>query len=123
ISMLLGFPMVLLVLWTPFPGAWVFIFLAVFTLFFNTGPTNTILANVAPASIRATAFAVNIFVIHALGDAISPAVIGYLKDVTHSLFAGFVLVSVMMIVGGVLWIWGARYLERDTQLAPTRMTS
>jgi MFS family permease len=120
ITMILGFPMVLLVLWTPFPWAWVLIFLAVFTLFFNTGPTNTILANVAPPAMRATAFAVNIFVIHALGDAISPTVIGYLKDVTGSLSPGFVLVSIMMVGGGILWLMGARHLERDTKLAPTR---
>ena len=41
--MLLGFPFVLLVIWAPFPLAWIFVFLACFCLFFNTGPTNTIL--------------------------------------------------------------------------------
>jgi hypothetical protein len=27
---------------------------------------------------------------------------------------------VMVLVGGVLWLCGVRYLERDTALAPTR---
>ncbi|GIW80039.1 MAG: MFS transporter [Gemmatales bacterium] len=47
-AMLIGFPVVLLVVWTPFPDAWWFVFLAVFCLFFNTGPSNTIIANVTP---------------------------------------------------------------------------
>jgi MFS family permease len=120
VSMLIGFPMVLLVLWTPFPVAWIFIFLAVFTLFFNTGPTNTILANVSPPAIRASSFALNILVIHLLGDALSPFVIGAIRDLTGKLYGGFILVSILMVVGGVAWIWGGRYLEQDTKLAPTR---
>jgi hypothetical protein len=27
----------------------------------------------------------------------------------------------MILVGGVLWLWGARYLAEDTSLAPTRV--
>src|SRR5207249_8038468 len=45
-------------------------------LFFNTGPANTILANVTHPSIRASAFALNIFLIHAMGDAPSPPMLG-----------------------------------------------
>ena len=33
----------------------------------------------------------------------------------------FVMASFLILVGGVLWLWGARYLERDTALAPTRL--
>jgi MFS family permease len=107
VAMLVAFPMVLLVLVTPFPWAWVFIFLAVFFLYFNTGPINTILANVTHPAVRASAFALNIFVIHIAG---------------HSSWnVGFATVSVVILLGGVLWLWGARYLERDTALAPTRL--
>jgi MFS family permease len=123
VAMLLGCPMVLLVVWLPFPVAWVFIFLAVFCLFFNTGPTNTILANVTHPSIRASAFALNILFIHLFGDVSSPPIIGLIADASDgSLNGGFVLMSVLMLVGGMLWLWGARYLERDTALAPTRLT-
>jgi MFS family permease len=120
IAMLLGFPMVLGFLYTPFPWAWAFVFCAVFCLFFNTGPTNTILANVTHPSIRASAFALNILIIHAFGDAISPPVIGFIAD-RSTLKAGFIVVSLLMFVGGAFWLWGARYLEKDTNLAPTRM--
>jgi MFS family permease len=129
VAMLLGFPMVALVLVAPFPYAWVFLFLAVFLLFFNTGPTNTILANVTHPSIRASAFAINIFVIHLLGDAFSPKLIGRIASVygpkagkseLYGLTIGFWVVSVAVLIGGFFWLWGVRYLERDTQLAPTR---
>jgi MFS transporter, Spinster family, sphingosine-1-phosphate transporter len=119
-AMMLGFPMLLLFLYVPFPWAWIFVFLTVFCLFFNTGPTNTILANVTHPSVRASGFALNILIIHLFGDAISPPVIGFIADLS-SMAVGFAVVSVMMLAGGLLWLWGARYLERDTALAPTRL--
>jgi MFS family permease len=56
-------------------------FLAEFFLFLNTGPLNTVIVNVTRPAIRAMAFAVNIFFIHALGDAISPTILGRLSDI------------------------------------------
>ena len=55
-------------------------FLAELCLFLNTGPLNTVIVNVTRHDMRAMAFAANIFIIHALGDAISPAFIGFLSD-------------------------------------------
>ncbi|MGZ3597616.1 MAG: spinster family MFS transporter [Syntrophales bacterium] len=55
-------------------------FFAEFFLFLNTGPLNTVIVNVTAPALRARAFAVNIFIIHALGDAISPAMLGWLSD-------------------------------------------
>jgi hypothetical protein len=124
--MFLGFPLFVAVIYTPFPPAWFLIFLACFCLFFNTGPTNTILANVTHPAVRAQAFAVNIFVIHLLGDAVSPTIIGriardwHYPDGTPNMDAGFLAVSGMVLVGGVLWLAGTPFLARDTALAPTR---
>lgn len=56
------------------------IFIAEMLLFLNTGPLNTVIVNVSPSKARAMAFAINIFAIHALGDAVSPAIIGFLSD-------------------------------------------
>lgn len=120
LAMLLGFPLFLAVLYVPFPLAWVLIFLACFTLFFNTGPSNTILANVTHPAMRATAFAVNIFIIHALGDVISPLIIGLIAD-KYDMNVAFQVVGVTFILSGVIWLIGARYLARDTELAPTRL--
>jgi MFS family permease len=115
IAMLVGFPLIALVLVTSGTVLWICIFLACFALFFNTGPTNTILANVTRPQIRASAFAINIFVIHALGDAVSPAIIGFIADHSRAgLAAGFLAVSAFVFLGGVLWLWGIRYLARDT---------
>jgi MFS family permease len=98
---------------TPFPAAWALVFLAIFFLFFNTGPANAALANVSPPAIRATAFALNILIIHALGDAISPPLIGWIAGQTSMNFA-FLIVSLMMVLAGTLWLIGTRYLGRDT---------
>ena len=113
-GMLVAFPCTLAMLFAPFPMAWVFCFLAIFFLFMNTGPANTAIANVTSPRLRSTAFAVNIFVIHALGDAISPPVIGAIAD-RSSLTAGFVVVSLAMLVAGLLWLLGARFLHRDEE--------
>ncbi len=113
-GMLLGFPMTLGMLYAPFPFAWIFIFLAIFFLFLNTGPANTALANVTPPALRATAFAVNILIIHALGDVLSPPLIGWVKDLTHSWNAAFFTVSVAMLLAGVIWICSMRSLAQDT---------
>ena len=112
-SLLACAPCALAFLVVPFPAAWLFIFLAEFFLFFSTGPTNAILANVAHPALRTTAFGLNIFIIHSLGDVISPTLVGAIAD-CYNLAIGFVVVSLFMFLGGVLWLWGARYLEADT---------
>jgi sulfite exporter TauE/SafE len=52
------------------------IFLGQLFSFFNTGPLNTALVNSTPASVREAAVGINIFLIHALGDALSPTLLG-----------------------------------------------
>ena len=34
--------------------------------------------------------------------------------IRDNLNAGFMVVSGMILLGGLLWLWGARYLARDT---------
>ena len=127
-GMLLGFPFFLGSLYAPMPWAYLLIFAAIFLLFLSTGPSNAIIANVTHPSVRATAFAACIFIIHALGDAISPWIIGAITDGTKSttnpkgdMTLGFLLVGAMILLSGVLWMWGARYLKRDTEAAPGRV--
>ena len=112
-GMVLCCPAILAVIYVRFPAAWIMIFIAEFFLFFNTGPSNAALANVTPRAVRASAFALNIFIIHALGDAISPPLIGAVRDrwdMDVALFG----VSVLMLVAGLLWFWGAKFLPADT---------
>ncbi len=121
VAMIIGFPIFMVALRAPFPWAiWLLIFLTCFCLFFNTGPTNTILANVTRPSIRAAGFAFNIFVIHALGDVISPVVVGLLNDYYGDMNKSFLVVGLMFVVSGVFWLIGTRYLQRDTERASAR---
>lgn len=116
-GMLVGCPIFLAALYAPFPGLWLLLFAGVFCLFFNTGPSNTIIANVTPPHLRTAAFALNIFVIHAFGDVISPVIIGLLSDVFQAMRPAFVLMSLMMLASGLLWLAGARHLARDMERA------
>jgi MFS family permease len=113
VGMVTAFPFIMGMLFLPFPWAWGAIFFAVFFLFLNTGPANTALANVTHPSIRATGFALNILIIHALGDAISPPLIGAIAGHTNMNVA-FGVVSATVLLSGLLWLRGMRYLPSDT---------
>jgi len=113
---LFALPCYVALLYAPFPLAWLFIFLTIFGLFFHIGPGFTILANVVTPEVRATAFAVNILVIHALGDVISPPLIGFVADRTD-IHTAFLMMSVVILLGAGLWIFGSRFLEADTATA------
>ena len=113
LGMIVAFPLFVMMLFIPFPAAWFFMFAAVFFIFLNTGPSNTALANVAPPKVRATAFALNILVIHALGDAAAFPTIGFIAGHTNMNVA-FLFVSVIMLVAAVAWLMGVKYLPADT---------
>ncbi len=119
-GLLLSAACVLLFLVMPFPWAWCMIFAAVFFMFLNTGPSNTILANVVHPAMRPAGFAVNILVIHVLGDVISPPIIGRVSGYWN-MSVGFTVVSAFLAVGGLIWLWGGRYLDHDTEIAPQRL--
>jgi len=115
-GMMLAFPMTAAMLFLPFPLAWLPIFLAMFFLFLNIGPANTALANVTPPAMRSTAFALNILVIHLLGDAISPWLIGVIRD-KSTWEAAFLAVSCVMLIAGVIWLSSIPRLVRDLNKA------
>jgi MFS family permease len=113
IGILLAVPVFVAMLFTPFPFAWVLMFITVFFMFLNTGPSNTAIANVSLPKIRATAFALNILVIHALGDVLAFPTIGFVAGHTNWTLA-FLFVSGVMFISGIAWLIGARYLAADT---------
>ena len=76
-------------------------------LFMSTGPINTAIVNLVSPAERACAVALSIFVIHALGDAISPTIIGGVSDAT-SLGAAVMIVPFVVVVSGLFWLWAAR---------------
>jgi MFS family permease len=92
------------------------IFLAVFALLIGTGPTNAAIVNSVSAQIRSTALAVNVFVIHLLGDAFSPTLIGAISD-RSSLPTAFSVTYIAAALSGLFMMYGARFAPR---LAPTQ---
>ena len=76
-------------------------------LFVSTGPINAAIINLVSASERATAMALEVFVIHLLGDALSPPLIGALSD-HFSLEQAVKIVPIAVVVGGLIWGWTAR---------------
>ena len=113
VGMLLAFPFCIAMLYAPFPLAWGFLFGAVFFVFLNTGPSNAALANVVSPKVRATAFAVNILIIHALGDAISPPLLGAVAG-HYDMNVAFLIISAAMLISGIIWLSGMKYLAADT---------
>jgi predicted MFS family arabinose efflux permease len=92
------------------------IFGAELFLFLNTGPLNTVLVNVVPPGRRAMGFAVNIFAIHALGDAISPAIIGSLSD-QWGLSSALLITPLAVLLAAVFAFRGGQFVEVDQRIA------
>jgi MFS transporter, Spinster family, sphingosine-1-phosphate transporter len=118
-GMLIACPIFIVALYMPFPAAWVPMFLAIFFLFLNTGPSNTALANVSLPAVRATAFAANIFVIHAFGDVQAFWLLGYIGGHTN-MHVAFLFVSGIIFLSGLVWLIGVKYLPADTAAVENR---
>lgn len=82
--------------------------LAGFLLLLNTAPLNAAVINSVGAHIRATAIAANIFVIHLLGDAFSPWLIGKVSD-SSSLESGFISTIVATALSSAILFYGMKF--------------
>lgn len=111
---LLGGPFALLAILFP-ASVWTFplIFAAEFFIFLHSGPLNALIAGVVPAGLRARAFACNIFLIHALGDAVSPTILGYLSDLWGLQRAMLLAGPLPLVLGGTICLLGRSYPARD----------
>ena len=124
VGMLLSVPCAAVVLYAETPWIyWSAVFWAEFFLFLNTGPANAILINVVMPKMRVGAFAINIFLIHAWGDVLSPGIVGVVSDRTNLRFALLSVLPLSMVLSGVFYLLGARHLEPDTQMVVQRMKS
>lgn len=97
---------------TEMQRAYVYWSIGMFLLFINTSPINALTVSCVPAPMRATAMAVNIFLIHILGDAISPEIVGHRSMAGGS--SGQALAEALMItvpavlVSGLVLLFGLR---------------
>ena len=81
---------------------------AMFLIFLGMGPLNAAIINAVPAAIRSSAIAIEILLIHALGDTPSPKLIGIVSD-RSTLSMGLGLTLVTMLIAAVLLFIGGRY--------------
>ena len=102
--------------WAMVPG----LALALFFIFLGNGPLNAAIVNSVNGTIRATAIAMELFLIHALGDAPSPRLIGLVSDHT-TLGTGLGVTLITMVVAAGLLFLGSRTV--DTQGADPEMKS
>lgn len=90
--------------WMLVPG----LLVAEFFLFLNTGPLNTAIVNSIAAPVRSTAIAIELFMIHALGDLPSPVIIGKISD--HAgLRLGLTVTLASMILSSSILFAGSKY--------------
>ncbi|MBI5166204.1 MAG: MFS transporter [candidate division NC10 bacterium] len=122
-GLLLSVPFAVLVFLSPsLQVSFAAMFLGEFLIFLNTGPLNAIIVNVSHPAVRAGAFALNIFVIHILGDAISPTILGYLSDL-YGLKTALLMTPLALALGGILCLVGMRSLEADMEKAKKAPTN
>ena len=107
-SMGLGIPVMIVALFDRGPAMVPGIAVAGFLLLLNTAPLNAAIINSVGAHIRATAIAVNLFVIHFLGDALSPWIIGKVSD-RSSLESGFVSTVIATALSSAILFYGMRF--------------
>jgi len=113
-SMAIGVPIMALAIYGGdrflIPGMWI----ASFFLLVNTAPLNAAVVNAVAPSIRVTALAFNMFVIHLLGDVPSPTLMGAIAD-RSSLTAAFACPVVAMAVSSAILFYGRRHAPRETR--------
>lgn len=107
-SMGLGIPVMMIALFNRGPVMVPGIAVAGFLLLLNTAPLNAAVINSVGGHIRATAIAVNLFVIHFLGDAFSPWLIGRVSD-KSSLESGFISTVVATALSSAILFYGMKF--------------
>src|SRR5437879_4854472 len=88
--------------------------LTLLLLFMNIGPLNAAMANVLPADLRARGVAVTTGVMHLLGDAASPWLIGVASDAV-GLTLPVLVTGALLVVAGVVLLLDRASLVRDTR--------
>ena len=95
---------------------WPAMFVTLLLIFVNIGPLNAAMANVLPAELRARGFAVTTLLMHLLGDAASPWLIGEVSD--HiGLRIPVLVAGCLLAAAGMVLLAGRATLETDLKVA------
>ena len=93
---------------------WPAMFVMLLLLFVNIGPLNAAMANVLPAEVRARGFALTTMLIHLLGDAVSPYLIGVASD-QMGLKIPVLVTGCLLCVSGLVLLAGRKTLVGDME--------
>ncbi len=91
---------------------WGIMALTEFLLFIPPGPANTLLLNVTEPAVRGVGVALNIVLMHLLGEMLSPAIIGFFAD-RANMTRGIEVAAWAIGVSGLLWIATTFFIRRD----------
>ena len=108
---------VLAVLASSLPMALAMVFATEFFIFMHSGPYHAAIVEVIPVNMRSMAFALDIFILHAFGDAISPTLLGMVSDARGLAFAIFLAVM-FLFFGGVTSICAGWCYKKDFHPEP-----
>ena len=86
--------------------------LAIMLVFLQNGPMQAAIVASTDIKVRSMAFALNIFIIHALGDAISPAFIGKVSDM-FDIRIGILFSLVFVIPAGLFAMAASKYYKPE----------
>ncbi len=121
-SFVVGFPLALAAILAPDRALFVVLAaLAMYLFTFYSPCMGPLVHQVTRPSLRATAAAFNLFVVHILGYATAPAVVGWFSDQTGDLRLGMVVALLAALVGGLVGLWGTRFVGRDARAMVARL--
>jgi MFS family permease len=117
LALVASLPFTLVALLHPSPAIfWPAMFVTLTLLFVNTGPLNAAMVNVLPSALRARGFAYYTLVMHLLGDAIAPKIVGVASDRVGLATPVLAIGLLPVLAGLVLWA-GRGALRRDLAAA------
>ena len=116
-SLVVSIPFTFFAVLAPQPVVfWPAMFVTLLLVFVNIGPLNAAMANVLPAELRARGFAVTTLLMHLLGDAASPWLIGAASD-RIGLRTPVLVTGCLLAAAGLILLAGRSTLEGDLDVA------
>lgn len=94
--------------------------LCIFFLTWINGPMNALLMSLVEPRLRAMLNGVHILLIHLLGDAISPFIIGYQSDL-HNLRYALAMLPIYLAVGAIGFMVAGIFVPKDLKSVEERM--
>jgi MFS-type transporter involved in bile tolerance (Atg22 family) len=73
--------------------------------------------------LRATALGLGLFLIHILGNAPAPALVGWISDRTGDLRFGLASTLSVALLAGLVGLWGTRFVARDSRQMVKRLAA